>query len=551
MHFRLVRPMKRKGSTKHQFVQRIPADVKLHAAGLKLHIPLGTETIPLTISPKAEAVRLSLRASDASTVKTRQAQVVAYLESVWQALRNSEALPLTHRQAVALAGELYASWADEQQPTHTTSVSLDIKTREPIADPEAGLFDPEDWGGVLASIDIADNDLESALGPVLNRLLLRKGIAKLALASRPMVLRELRLALRDGLAAQDRHIASDYSPDPKANRFPEWTPPTSGSPSPKATANVSLTGLVEGWWTEAKVSGRTPSTYESYKGAASRLSAFLKHDDAAAITPVNLVAFKDHRLAQGVSPKTVGDSDIAGLRSVFKWAVANLKLQSNPAAKVTVTRARVSRNRAKSFTPDEVTAILSQSLNHQKGRESPKLFAAKRWVPWLCAYTGARLGEVVQLRKQDVRKDGDTWVVTITPEAGTVKDKEVREVVLHEHLVEQGFTAFVEAASPGYLFLTPRKDGEVRGVWRSVKNRLREFAREVVTDQDVAPNHGWRHLFKTVGREAGIADSVLDAICGHAAKTVGGAYGGVTLRAQQDAMAKFPRFEVYRSPATT
>ena len=39
--------------------------------------------------------------------------------------------------------------------------------------------------------------------------------------------------------------------------------------------------------------------------------------------------------------------------------------------------------------------------------------------------------------------------------------------------------------------------------------------------------------FKTVGHQAGIEDSVLDAICGHAPSTVGGAYGGVSIAAQR------------------
>ena len=149
---------------------------------------------------------------------------------------------------------------------------------------------------------------------------------------------------------------------------------------------------------------------------------------------------------------------------------------------------------------------------------------------------------MVQLRKQDVRRQGGLWVVTITPEAGTVKDKKAREVVLHAHLIELGFADFVTAATDSHLFLTPNKQGEIRGAWRSIKNRVTEFAREVVTDRRVAPNHGWRHLFKTRGREAGIADSVLDAICGHASRTVGGSYGSVTLKAKADAMERFPRF---------
>ena len=37
---------------------------------------------------------------------------------------------------------------------------------------------------------------------------------------------------------------------------------------------------------------------------------------------------------------------------------------------------------------------------------------------------------------------------------------------------------------------------------------------------------------------------MLDAICGHAATTVGGAYGGVSIAAQKRAFERFPRFVV-------
>ena len=108
--------------------------------------------------------------------------------------------------------------------------------------------------------------------------------------------------------------------------------------------------------------------------------------DAAAVTPADIVAFKDHRLAEGISPKTVGDSDIAGLRSVFDWMVVNRKLPANPAKDIKVTRPKVTRIRDKGFSPEEAAAILAHSRGHQRGgREVAQTFEAKRWVPWLCA----------------------------------------------------------------------------------------------------------------------------------------------------------------------
>jgi integrase len=150
---------------------------------------------------------------------------------------------------------------------------------------------------------------------------------------------------------------------------------------------------------------------------------------------------------------------------------------------------------------------------------------------------------MVQLRKQDLRHESDMWIITITPEAGTVKNKEAREVPLHPHLVELGFVKFVQASADGYLFIA-KAEGNPSGRLQATKNRVTEFVREVVTDPRVQPNHAWRHLFKTIAREVEIQDTVMDAICGHAPDTVGKSYGDVTIRAKAKGMTKFPRFQL-------
>jgi hypothetical protein len=62
-----------------------------------------------------------------------------------------------------------------------------------------------------------------------------------------------------------------------------------------------------------------------------------------------------------------------------------------------------------------------------------------------------------------------------------------------------------------------------------------------VSDPNVAPMHGWRHRFKTVGMEAGIPTRILDAIQGRAARTAGDSYGDVTVKAMAMAMEGVPR----------
>jgi integrase len=162
-------------------------------------------------------------------------------------------------------------------------------------------------------------------------------------------------------------------------------------------------------------------------------------------------------------------------------------------------------------------------------------------VPFLAAYNGARVGELAQLRKQDLTREGGHWVIHLTPEAGTIKTNEARKVVLHPHIVELGFPDFVKAAPAGHLFLKASADGDVLGPLQGLKNRLAEFARTAASDPNVAPMHGLRHRFKTVGMEAGIAPRILDAIQGHAPRTAADGYGEVTIRTMAAAIERLPR----------
>jgi integrase len=236
----------------------------------------------------------------------------------------------------------------------------------------------------------------------------------------------------------------------------------------------------------------------------------------------------------------VKDSDLAGLKTLFGWAVSNRKLTSNPATGITIKLGKPQKLRSKGLTEEEASAILSAAM---KVTSEGRTDAARRWVPWLAAYTGARVGELAQLRKQDVTKDGDHWTVRLTPEAGTIKTNEARTIVLHSHLVELGFPEFVETAPAGHLFLKPSKSGDVLGPLQGLKNRLAEFSRSIVRDPNVAPMHGFRHRFKTIGMEAGIPSRILDAIQGHAARTAGDSYGDVTVKAMAVAMERVPRVD--------
>lgn len=351
----------------------------------------------------------------------------------------------------------------------------------------------------------------------------------------PRDVRELATGLRLSLPVGDEFCAITI---PAASTLSQ-----SQSVNRTVLSNVSITGLLETWWAEAKARRLKQSTYESYRTAVTLLVASLRHDDAKRVTHDDILAFKDARIAAGISPKTVNDSNLSALKGLFGWAVRNRKLDFNPAKEVGVKPGKAVRIRSKGFTDDEADSILQHAASHTQGpTEAWQIAMAKRWVPWLCAFTGARVGEMVQLRKEDVRPHGDAWIIRITPEAGTVKDNQAREVPLHSQLIETGFIRFWEAAPPGHLFMVVAGDGEVawRAGWRTAKNRVREFVREVFKQEGVQPNHAWRHRFKTLGRGLKIDSFTLHALQGHAAETVGDSYGDVPMQARISAINSFP-----------
>jgi integrase len=509
--------MRRKESFNTYFVQRIPADVKARAAGCTLQIPVGNELLPVRVTARTASIRVSLRTNDPSEAKVRQATIAAHLESVWRSLRE-EPRALTHKQAVALAGEIYKAFASaiEDDPGEPATWQ---RVRRDNAAALAGQYGA---GSLMLGEDARKvASLEERFGGLADVVLARKAI-RIDSESRARLLHQVALATDAVATKLQSNAEGDYTPDPNAARFPNWS---DHAKSPTAPASsFSISGLRDAWGKEASAAGKaSPSTLEAYSHAIKKLIAFLGHDDAGRVTPENIVAFKDARLAEinprtrkPISAKTVNDNDLSAFKTVFGWAVKNRKLSSNPAAGITVAVAEPIRSRSKGFTDSEALAILKHARTYKPaGNENAKTSAAKRWVPWLCAYTGARVGEMVQLRKEDIRREGKVYMLRITPEAGTVKGRRYRDVPLHPHLVDLGFPAFVQSAPAGYLFITPTKAGGWRGPWQAVKNRVGEFARQVISDPQVKPSHGWRHRFVTLCREHGVDQEIRRMITGH------------------------------------
>jgi integrase len=204
---------------------------------------------------------------------------------------------------------------------------------------------------------------------------------------------------------------------------------------------------------------------------------------------------------------------------------------------------------SKAFTDDEVRLILRGALAVEDTTHAAA--ALRRWVPWLLAYTGARAGEITQLRGQDVITRDGTVALRLTQEAGPIKNKEDRTVPLHEHVIDQGFLDYVKSKGKGPLFydadgrapMSADKPKVTRAA--QARDELGRWIRSIgVSDLEVSPTHGWRHTFKQRAARYDMGERFSDSITGHAATTEGRNYGAPTLVDMANALRKFPRYEV-------
>jgi integrase len=311
---------------------------------------------------------------------------------------------------------------------------------------------------------------------------------------------------------------------------------------PHALGSAGIREIFDGYRRELQRGGKARNADTRWSPVIGSLIEFLNHDDARRVTRRDVIRWKD-ALSEKFAPKTVRDFYLATARATFNWALDNDLVESNPVAGVKIQVARRVLGREKGFNDEEALAIVKAALAYRRPskREHPTTVAAKRWAPILAAYSGARIAEITQLRKEDVRQRNGITFMRVTPEAGSVKTNVYRDVPLHPHLIELGFLDFVNEAKPGPLFYRGGPRTGRAHPSRIVGDRVGKWIRQLgIADVRVAPNHGWRHRLKTVGLEAGIDSRVLDAIQGHAPRTAGEAYGDVSLKAKRAAIERIP-----------
>ena len=289
---------------------------------------------------------------------------------------------------------------------------------------------------------------------------------------------------------------------------PIVTPP---SAAPETLEPVPVKKLFKDYIASRQALGKHKDGAKAWETAILHLVKFLGHSDARRITKRNLLDWRDKLVAEKKSTKTIADKYLASVRAMLRWAHENDHLPTNEAEAVRQEVAKKRRTREAGYTDAEAIAVLKVSTGYQPKstdnpahRESTHIVSAKRWVPILCAFTGARVSEMTQLRKEDLRQEGDRWVIRITPDAGSVKTGDFRDVPLHQQVIALGFADFVQSARPGPLFHAGKTPARFLASARGTSGRISQWLHELeLVPEGIQPSHAWRHRFKTQARDIG------------------------------------------------
>ncbi|MCJ8158654.1 tyrosine-type recombinase/integrase [Sphingomonas sp. LaA6.9] len=465
-----------------------------------------------------------------------RAKIESEIDLHKQKLSGAGLVRLTRQQAKALAGVWYRDAVNGEGEIDLTA-------------PDGSQVDWEATRALLFDEVYDTETTEVRLVPGLQLIdardeLLRSRDLKVTDDSAAMLLEELgqlHLAYFDRL---QRREAGDTRPDPALVALPpvDVTLPAAVPQKPKTPpkAAVSITDLFERYAQSGAASVRTCS---KWRPQVRNFVEHVGHDDATKVTRGDLNRWVEALVAKPLAKKTITDSYIPAVRVALGIAYDDELILSNPASGLKVRAPKAVETKDKDHSDEAAETILKATLTPQPDALTERHKLARRWVPWICAYTGARVGEVTQLRAMDIRQESGVWVYHITPEAGSTKDSKARSIPIHSHLIEQGILQLAKAGDATPLFYDLPKNGGslVNPLPKQRASKLAEWVRGlgVTTPQ---PNHGWRHRFKTVARSAGIDAEIRDAIQGHVPRTEGEKYGKQPLPVLQAAVEKLPRY---------
>ncbi|NDW02415.1 DUF6538 domain-containing protein [Salipiger sp. PrR002] len=489
----------------------VPRDVLGRAAGTRVSVPVGDRICQPKITTHA---KVSLRTKDWPTAKRRFSTVLAALEGHWEALRRGQE-GLTHKQAVAIAGEVVRGFLDilEDEPGSP-------ELWECVAELDEAARAGRNHPLAVPTAETRAADIESRFGGLADAALRKHGLL-VDEVSRRKVLERVAVAMEDVTRLNAARAKGDYSETGTEKKYPAYAPKSRTGVQPVREGQGSTFGGVIDVEIKRRAAGRdakpmSDSAARKYRRSSDEFATFRNSKRIETVTARQADDWKRALLDEGKLSNSTIAQRLQNLRTVVEWArrhaLGELFPDRNPLDLVELPQRQGVRSEDRTYRMSEARTVLEAARHEVK----PEL----RWLPWMCAYSGARIEELAQLMVDDFFECDGEWFYRLTNKGGkTLKNRHsIRVVPVHADLMDEGLLKFVYSANnaPAKRLFPNRSQGNVAG-W--IRRELK------ITRRELAPSHGWRHLFEDLALRAGMLDSAKTYITGRSGGKSAEGYG--------------------------
>ena len=280
-------------------------------------------------------------------------------------------------------------------------------------------------------------------------------------------------------------------------------------------------------------------TVDEFTRVADAFSDYIGSTLPASATRADAIGFRDNLLREKKNAPATVKKKIGVLKTLYRNAVSDGKLEVNPFETVIVKRVKTEEEKRLPFDADDLKTIFEDEIFIENKRPLGGAGEAAYWLPLLGLFTGARLEELAQLQPKHIFQPPESkdWFIRITDQdGGALKNTQSRrEVPVHPELIRLGFINYVgdmRAEKKRFLFsnLKPDKYEKRHSSWSKWFNRYLRETLEIDDKRKVF--HSFRHGFKSACRASideqgnGIPEEIHDCFTGHTTGSVGRTYGG-------------------------
>lgn len=267
----------------------------------------------------------------------------------------------------------------------------------------------------------------------------------------------------------------------------------------------------------------------------------------AQITRENLLELRTVLIESGLKTSTV-NAQCRNLQSVFLYAETTGIISKSPAVKLQIKDR--TKKESKGLPEDTILSVIDYSMNDYitgKSKPTVALWTHLKYLPVLGAVTGARLNELLQLRKGDIKltSKGNYYIDINANDGNVLKNAASARVVplidgAYGFNLKNFLDELVDSCDndTDFIFRNTHKDRQKYSI--KIAHMFQDYRKVNKEAPDNITMHSLRHSMATLCLNKKMPESFAKEILGHTQSITYGLYGsaGVDVNTLHEEMNK-------------